>query len=156
MRYGISAAGIVVQEGRVLLVRHHKPGHWDFWLPPGGGLEGEESIPACAAREVREETGLVVEPGGLAYVEEFVEDRDGAGFHFCKFFVVCEYVGGALSLEGRTADERDTLVEARFFAREELAGLTLFPAILHDSFWADLAAGFTRTRYLGLHRPELS
>jgi len=65
-------------------------------------------------------------------------------------------VGGALNLEGRVADECDTLVEARFFAREELAGLTLFPAILHGAFWTNLAAGFPRTRYLGLHRPEFA
>jgi 8-oxo-dGTP diphosphatase len=157
MRYGISAAGIVVQEGRVLLVHHYKPGHWDFWLPPGGGLEDGESILECAAREVREETGLEVNPGQLAYVEEFVERRGhgAADFHFCKFFVLCEYVGGELSLEGRETDERDFLVEARFFAPDELSGLELFPAVLYREFWTDLADGFSKTHYLGLSRPKV-
>lgn len=159
MRYGISVAGLVLREGRLLLVRHRKPGAWDFWLPPGGGLEGEESILECAAREVSEETGLTVRPGRILYVEEFVEDRGGTGaadFHFCKFFVLCDLVGGELSLEHRVEDERDFLVDARLFAQEELSGLTLFPAVLGREFWDDLEAGFPETRYLGLQRPKFS
>jgi ADP-ribose pyrophosphatase YjhB (NUDIX family) len=152
VRYGISAAGIVVREHRLLLVRHHRPGRFDFWLPPGGGLEGEEGILECAAREVREETGLLVRPGRIAYVEEILEPD----FHFCKFFVLCEIEGGQLSLEGRVEEERDFLVDARFFTSEELPGLKLFPAVLERTFWDDLAAGFPETRYLGLHRAQLS
>ena len=44
MRYGISAAALVIQEDKLLLAHHRRQGQFDFWLPPGGGLEGAESI----------------------------------------------------------------------------------------------------------------
>jgi len=34
-----------------------------YWVPPGGALEPGEDFRAAAAREVQEETGLVLEPG---------------------------------------------------------------------------------------------
>ena len=59
MRYGISAAGIVVEDDEVLMVHHVGPGY-DFWTLPGG-LEGNESVFDCAKRELAEETGPAVE-----------------------------------------------------------------------------------------------
>jgi len=42
MRYGISAAALFIQDRQVLLVNHRAAAQYDFWLPPGGRLEGEE------------------------------------------------------------------------------------------------------------------
>jgi 8-oxo-dGTP diphosphatase len=50
-----SAGGIVVRDGRVLVV--HRPGY-DDWSFPKGKLEEGESWEAAALREVEEETGL--------------------------------------------------------------------------------------------------
>jgi 8-oxo-dGTP diphosphatase len=145
MRYGISAAALIVREGRVLLVHHRVPDRFDYWLPPGGGLEGEESILDCVRREAFEETGLHITPGPLFYVQEFVEP----GYHFVKFFFLCESARGEPTLANRVEGE-DWLVDVRFFSREELQDLTVHPEILRDEFWADLEAGILRTRYLGL------
>jgi 8-oxo-dGTP diphosphatase len=145
MRYGISSAALIVQDGRLLLVNHRVPDRFDFWLPPGGGLEGEESILDCLRREVFEETGLHIAPGHLLYVQEFVEP----GYHFVKFFFLCASARGELTLANRVEGE-DWLVDVRFFSPEELEGLAVHPAILKDQFWADLEAGTLPARYLGL------
>jgi 8-oxo-dGTP diphosphatase len=145
MRYGISAAAIILRDGQLLLVHHRVPGRFDYWLPPGGGLEGEESILDCLRREAFEETGLHITPGQLLYVQEFVEP----GYHFVKFFFLCKSARGELTLANRVEGE-DWLVDVRFFWREELQALKVYPDILKDQFWADLAAGALRTRYLGL------
>jgi 8-oxo-dGTP diphosphatase len=55
-----AAGGIVVRDGRVLLV--HRP-KYDDWSLPKGKLEHGEDWPEAAAREVEEETGLRCEPG---------------------------------------------------------------------------------------------
>ncbi|MCX5971070.1 MAG: NUDIX hydrolase [Coprothermobacterota bacterium] len=149
MRYGISAGALVIKEGCLLLVHHRIAGAFDFWVPPGGRLEGEESIFDCARRETREETGLEVLPERIVYIQEFL-DKD---LHFCKFFLFCPFIRGTLSLAGRQEDE-SFLVDARFFSRAGLEGRMIYPAILHDLFWQDLMDGFPVTRYLGLERIE--
>ncbi len=62
--YIIGKGLIVHEDGRVLLVRRERPHHKDThnrWEIAGGKLEFEEDIRECIAREVLEETGLVVE-----------------------------------------------------------------------------------------------
>ena len=59
-QHSVSVAGVVVNEaGRVLLIRRRDNAHWEA---PGGVLELNESIEEGMRREVREETGLDVEP----------------------------------------------------------------------------------------------
>ena len=50
-----AAGGVVVRDGRVLLV--HRP-KYDDWTLPKGKVEPGESDEECALREVEEETGL--------------------------------------------------------------------------------------------------
>lgn len=145
--YGISAAALVVRDGRILLVNHREPGRFDFWVPPGGRLEGDESIFDCAQRETLEETGLHVELNRILYIQEFVQP----GYHFCKFFLLGQTSGGTLSLANRIPGE-DFLVDARFLSPEELGELVVHPEILKDQFWRDLEAECPPTRYLGLER----
>lgn len=62
----IAARALVLDaDGRILLMQHSDPdrpadGHW--WITPGGGRAPHESAQECAARELWEESGLVVEP----------------------------------------------------------------------------------------------
>jgi len=147
MRYGISAATLIVQHERVLLVNHREIGKYDFWVPPGGSLVGSESIMDCARRETLEETGLSVELGQILYIQEFWEP----GYHFCKFFIQCTAFSGELTLANREPTE-SFLVDARFFSQEELQDLTVFPTILKDRFWQDIREEHPQMRYLGLER----
>ena len=90
MRYGISAAALIVQRKQLLLVNHRARGQYDFWVPPGGKLQGSESIFDCARRETMEETGLSVVLDRIIYIVEYAEP----GYHFCKFFIRCKRCGG--------------------------------------------------------------
>ena len=65
-RHSVSVAGVITDDdGRALLIRRRDTLHWE---PPGGVLELDESIEAGLQREVREETGLTVEPVALTGV----------------------------------------------------------------------------------------
>jgi len=62
-RHSVSVAGVVIDEdGRALIIQRRDNAHWE---PPGGVLERNETITDGLLREVREETGLTVEPVAL-------------------------------------------------------------------------------------------
>jgi 8-oxo-dGTP diphosphatase len=62
-RHSVSVAGIVIDDpGRALLIQRRDNHRWE---PPGGVLEIGETIHDGLRREVREETGLDIEPSTL-------------------------------------------------------------------------------------------
>ncbi|MFJ8473776.1 NUDIX domain-containing protein [Kitasatospora sp. NPDC094011] len=66
------------QAGRVVGV-HYANDSWSTvpaWTVPGGKAEEGERLDEAAARELREETGLVVDPGELRLVHT-IQVRDG-------------------------------------------------------------------------------
>lgn len=65
-QHSVSVAAVVVNdEGRTLMIKRRDNGRWE---PPGGVLELGESILDGLRREVREETGLEIEPERLTGV----------------------------------------------------------------------------------------
>ncbi|MFI6705357.1 NUDIX domain-containing protein [Nonomuraea sp. NPDC050478] len=59
-RHSVSVAGVIVDDQRrALLVQRRDNGRWEA---PGGVLELEEDVVSGLKRELREETGLEVEP----------------------------------------------------------------------------------------------
>ena len=155
MRHRIRAAAIVVEGDSVLLVQHQHDelhGGLPWWEPPGGGVEGEESLTECAQRETLEETGLSVELGQIAYVRELV----GPDYHHCEvFFVATSHSGTPMVGTSPGAFDVDHIIkDARFVPRSEMAEMTIYPEEIKTTFWDDLASKFSVTRYLGVHRSE--
>jgi 8-oxo-dGTP diphosphatase len=91
-RHSVSVAAAIVDEvGHLLAVRRRDNGHWE---PPGGILELDETIQAGLVREVREETGLEVEPEALSGV--YKNMRRG----IVALVFRCRAVGGELRPTG--------------------------------------------------------
>ena len=94
---GIGA--LIFEQDRILLVeRGHEPlkGYWSL---PGGILETGETLEQGIRREVREETGLEVEPLSMFEVFERIMP-DGAGkteYHCVLIDYLCRPVGGTLA-----------------------------------------------------------
>jgi 8-oxo-dGTP pyrophosphatase MutT (NUDIX family) len=59
--HAVSVKGVVVQDGRVLLLLNER----DEWELPGGRLEPGEAPQACVVREIAEEVGCQVTAGAL-------------------------------------------------------------------------------------------
>jgi ADP-ribose pyrophosphatase YjhB (NUDIX family) len=93
----VGVGAVVVDQGRVLLVRRgHEPlkGQWSL---PGGGLEVGESLTAGVVREVSEETGLTVEPLELIeLLDRIHRDGERVRYHYVIADYLCRVVGGEL------------------------------------------------------------
>ena len=156
-RHRIRAAAIVVEGDSILLVQHQHndiSGGQSWWVPPGGGVEGDESLFECARRETLEETGLSVELNRIAYIREFVEP----GYHHCEVFLVADSYSGTV-VTGRNPgtgvfDVDHMIKDVRFVRRDDMAGMTIYPEEIKTSLWDDLVSGFPETRYLGVSRSE--
>lgn len=151
MKHRIRAAALIVNRQRLLLVEHTHPFTGEtWWVPPGGGVEPQDdSIFACAARETFEETGLAVALDRIVYIREFLDDEHAT--LNLELFVLGSTFSGELTtanIRGKGPDE-DYIRSARWLHKDDLQTLTVYPEILKDSFWDDLARGFPQTAYLG-------
>lgn len=85
--------GICVTDDRLLMVRHRGIGVNDtFWCPPGGGMQFAETAPEALRREFLEETGLIIEPGELLFVNEFIQPP----LHAMELFFTTKVLKGTL------------------------------------------------------------
>lgn len=147
MEHRISAGALVVRDGRILLLRHHETERYDFWAPPGGGVEGDEELTAAAEREAFEEAGVRVRAVCLAYIDELIDD-DG---RMVKFWFLAEHVSGEIDLTSNPA-AGEAITEAGWFPQDQLPAGHVFPELLRNRFWEDLDKGFTAPAKLPLQR----
>lgn len=88
----IGVAVLLWQDDRLLLgqrINTHGDGTWQF---PGGRMEPGETVTACAARELREETGL--EAGNLTHAGYCNQPCKAGRHHYITLFVSAEYISG--------------------------------------------------------------
>jgi ADP-ribose pyrophosphatase YjhB (NUDIX family) len=115
-----AASAIVTDEqGRILL---HRRRDNDQWALPGGVMELGESLGECVVREVREETGFVVEPVGVVGIYSdpkhvFAYDDGEVRQEFSICFE-CRVTAGDLAVS-------DESYEVEFFPPEEIASLPM-------------------------------
>jgi glycerol-1-phosphatase len=114
--------GAVIFDGdRVLLQRRDDNGRWGL---PGGGVDAGESVVAAVVREVREETGLDVEPLRLIGVysdpanHQVIAYPDGNVIHYVSAVFECAIRGGTLACGPES-------LELGFFAPDALPDDTL-------------------------------
>jgi len=116
----VGVGAIIIEGGRVLLVKRAHPPIQGQWSITGGVLEVGELVREAAVREAREETGLIVEPEDLLGVYDRVlrNQEQRVQYHYVLIDFLCRRVGGQLQAA-------DDAAEVRWFTREELPALRL-------------------------------
>ena len=114
----LAVSAAIIRDGKVLIVRRARPPARGLYTLPGGGVEAGETLHEAVVREVREETGLEVEPLGLAgYREVITRDADSkVERHFVILPFAARWISGEVALN-------EELAEARWLAPDALAGL---------------------------------
>ena len=106
----VGVGAVIIEDGRVLLVKRGHPPLAGEWSIPGGVMELGETLREAAIREAREETCLTVETADLLGVYDRVlrDDEGRTLYHFVLIDFLCRRVSG----EARAADDAD---EVRWF-----------------------------------------
>ena len=141
----VGVGGVVIDQGRALLVRRATEPALGEWTIPGGLLEVGETLEQGVVRELAEETGLEVHVLELIEVFERIfpapPNADGTPgdaarpqYHFVILDYLCEIRGGTLSAGG------DAL-EFAWAREEELAKFGVTVAVMRV-----LKKAFTRAR----------
>ena len=112
---------VVIQDNKILLVKHRK-GNRQYWVLPGGRLEYGETFEECGTRELKEETGLDVEVQNFLFLSEAIApDRSR---HIVNIYLKAKIVGGIMKL-----GSEPVLAAVDFLPLSELTKITLFPPI---------------------------
>lgn len=106
------------ERGRLLMARHAGSG---LWGTPGGAVDPHESPAAAVAREVREETSLIVSPGKVLGAwggpDFFVTYSNGDQCSYVMIAIECRIIGGEM------CPDDDEIEELRWVEESELSGL---------------------------------
>lgn len=112
----VGVGAVIVHEGRVLLVRRGTEPARGVWSIPGGLIEIGEMLHEAVVREVREETGLQIEPVGLVeLLDRIFREQDRVRYHYVIADYLCRVTGGSLA----AASDAD---EVRWVERSAWAG----------------------------------
>lgn len=115
----VRVCGILIEGGKVLLLKHNKIGSLGYlWSPPGGGVEFGQSVIDALKKEFLEETNLIVEVENYLFLNEHMDDH----YHAIELFFSVKRVSGDLALgsDPELPLSEQILAEARYFDDEEL------------------------------------
>ena len=95
----LGVGALIFRDDCILLVERGREPLKGYWSLPGGALETGETLEEGVMREVREETGLEVQPlGVLEIFERIMRDSQGAPeYHYVLIDYICRVTGGTLA-----------------------------------------------------------
>ncbi len=147
LAHRIAAGAIVLNDGKILLVRYPAEGGGSYLVAPGGRAEEGESVADAAVRETHEETGLTVAVRKVLFIDDLLLCNK---FKMCKIWFLCDVVAGEVQA---TADARaEGIVEARWYTRAEIESETVFPSILTQHDWASFGSAAWEVKWPELRR----
>jgi 8-oxo-dGTP diphosphatase len=116
----VGVGAVILDQGRVVLVKRKFPPLAGEWSIPGGRLEIGETLREAVVREVREETGLTAEPADLLGVyDRLLRDEGGRIlYHYVLIDFLCRRLAGELQAGGDADD-------AGWFSQKEIAKISL-------------------------------
>ena len=114
----LAVSAAILRDDKVLIVRRARPPAQGLYTLPGGAVEAGETLIEAVMREVREETGMIIEPLALAgYREAIMRDDDK---RVARHYVILCFAARWVAGEPVIGDE---IAEARWLRPSEITSL---------------------------------
>lgn len=124
----VRPTALIIQDDAVLLIEYNEAGHLHYNLP-GGGIEPGESVHEGLRRELREEAGIEIEIGPLAFVYEYYPGCQSGDYaseqHGLHLIFNCKVPEGSIPVLPETPDLNQVAV--KWVTLEQLASVVLYP-----------------------------
>lgn len=135
----------VSTDGAVLLLHEQDPARPGerYWSSIGGAIDPGESLRAAAAREMREEAGIVADEDSLIHVCLDRQEYSWGGFDYVgdhTYFALPLDRGVAISFDGLVPEEIGNVLGADWWLPAALAATTFRPDSLPDIMTSAIAA----------------
>jgi len=103
----------------------------------------EESMTQALNREVKEETGLDINPVKLLFVEEFLSSQN----RHVKIWFLCNVIDG--TVEKTQGATEEGITEVRWYGRDGLTNEVVYPTVLLEESWDSFSAINFQAKYIG-------
>ncbi len=123
--------GILIQNEKILMIRHLMGNDRILWSVPGGGMQFGQNASSNLIREFVEETGLIVAILDYLFVHEYLNPP----LHALEHFFSVKWIGGHLKLgtDPELNAENQIIDEIRWMSLKDIQSLT--QNSLHPIFW---------------------
>jgi ADP-ribose pyrophosphatase YjhB (NUDIX family) len=140
--FSIGVGGVVIRDGKALLIRRGQEPRRGWWQIPGGYAEHDEEIDQAVAREVFEESGVSARPLGVLGLRNMLGDPS------TNIYVIfaMESTGGEPRADG------EEITGVGFFSPEELDAMDKVQSL---SKWAIRTALANGNPYRAIEEGDL-
>lgn len=122
MRVEPASSGILIRDGRILLIRRKNPPSYDMFAFPGGRAEAGETPDQTALREFEEETGIHAHSPQLFATYDLISENPGRHFFLSVFLVQAS--------ASEIAEARDDAADAGWYTPAEIRQLNTPPSVI--------------------------
>ena len=113
--------GVLIQDEKILMIKHHMGNGKYFWNVPGGGMDYGSSSKANLKREFLEETGIEIETGRFLCNYEYLNPP----LHAVELYFEVSQVGGILSMgmDPELPNDKQLITEIQFLDIDILSSI---------------------------------
>ena len=130
--YVVRPSAIIINDGKVLLVKSEYHGD-TFYVLPGGKLKVGETMGDCLIREIKEETNLDITLKKFLYLRDYISDKE----HVVDIYFLAEISGSSDATNKFDTSTSGVIKALEWVPLEELKDKTFFPKLFKTKLLED-------------------
>jgi ADP-ribose pyrophosphatase len=123
-----AVGALVLNKGRVLLVKRGEAPAKGLWALPGGKIELGETMAQAVEREILEETGLIIRADHIIHIFDNIVHNNNGDIQF--HYIIIDFLAHPLNPKAKLTPGDDA-ADVRWVAMDELGNLSVTETTLN-------------------------